>query len=373
MKKSLGIYLHIPFCIKKCGYCDFCSFPKNGTEDIQAYANELCRRISLTDASEHIVDTIYFGGGTPSLLPTASVNKILNTISSTFSVDTNAEITLECNPATADLSYFKDIRSMGINRLSMGLQSAIDHELSLLGRAHSFGDFLTCFNSSRAAGFENVSVDLMYGIPDQTIKTLETSINALCRLSPEHISTYGLSIEENTQFYRQRATLNLADDDMQAQMYLLCSQMLSEQNYQKYEISNFAKQGLVSRHNTRYWKRLDYLGFGVSAHSFFNGERFSSSRDLCAFLDGKDITDERYSLTDDESRQEYIMLSLRLCRGLDTNEYNQLFHRNALEDLPQMNEYVKQGFMQKNGSHFCFTDKGFLVSNTLLSDMLDFS
>ena len=373
MKKSLGIYLHIPFCIKKCGYCDFCSFPQKGTEDIKAYANELCRRISATHASEHVVDTIYFGGGTPSLLPVQSVDKILDTITSTLCVDKNAEITLECNPATADHSYFKNIREMGVNRLSMGLQSAIDHELALLGRAHSFADFLTCFDSARAAGFDNVSVDLMYGIPDQTLKTLETSLNALCRISPEHISTYGLSIEENTPFYRQRASLDLADDDMQAQMYLLCSQRLSEQDYQKYEISNFAKNGLVSRHNTRYWKRLEYLGFGVSAHSFFNTERFSSSRDIEAFLEGKDITDERYTLTDDESRQEYIMLSLRLCQGLDINEYEKLFCRNALDDLPQMNEYVNQGFMQKNGSCFSFTDKGFLVSNALLSDMLDFS
>lgn len=372
MKKSLGIYIHIPFCIKKCGYCDFCSFPVGNGENMHRYTDELCRRIAASRADGYSVDTVYFGGGTPSLLPVGCVEKILRTIYDTFCVEHGTEITLECNPATADAEYFRDIRSLGINRLSMGLQSALDRELSLLGRIHGSADFVRCLEDARRAGFDNVSADLMYGIPEQTNESLSLSIDFLASLLPEHISVYGLSIEEGTDFYRRRSALDIADGDGQADMYLLCSERLSAAGYEKYEISNFAREGRVSRHNLRYWRGEEYLGFGVAAHSYFCGERFGNSRDIGAFLEGKDIVTERQTVDGDERRREYVMLRMRLTEGIEVAEYARVFGRDFHSDFPCVADYIGQGFMRVESNAIAFTDRGFLVSNAILSDMLDF-
>lgn len=373
MKKRLGIYIHIPFCIKKCGYCDFCSFPVGNGENMRLYTDELCRRIAAANGDGYSVDTVYFGGGTPSLLPTECIEKILSATHSSFSVDTDAEITLECNPATADTEYFRDLRSLGINRLSMGLQSASDRELSLLGRIHSSADFSQCFMDARRAGFDNVSADLMYGIPEQTEDSLSRSIDFLTALSPEHVSVYGLTVEEGTDFYRRRATLDIADGDGQADMYLLCSEKLASAGYDKYEISNFARNGHMSRHNLRYWRGEEYIGFGVAAHSYFGGKRFGNSRSMEDFLGGKDITEDVLAVNENGRRLEYVMLRLRLTEGIDANEYSRSFGRELLADFPSIKDYVREGFMREDGSRVAFTDRGFLVSNAILSDMLDFS
>lgn len=372
MKKSLGIYIHIPFCIKKCGYCDFCSFPSGNGEIIRSYTEELCRRIALANGKEYTVDTVYFGGGTPSLLPPACIEKIFGALHQSFDICDNAEITLECNPATADADYFRAVRSFGINRLSIGLQSASERELSLLGRVHGVSDFVQCFGDARSAGFDNISADLMYGIPEQTLKSLEYSVNFLTALQPEHISAYGLTVEEGTDFYRRRNELELADGDMQAEMYLLCSDLLSDAGYEKYEISNFARDKRISRHNMRYWTGEEYLGFGVAAHSYFNGERFGNSREIKAFIGGKDIVSERQAISEKERRLEYVMLRMRLTQGVDAAEYAEKFGRNFHTDFPSVRAYCAQGFMHTEGTKTAFTEKGFLVSNAILSDILDF-
>ena len=374
MKSSLGIYLHIPFCVKKCGYCDFCSFPDKSGEYMSAYVRELCRRIEAESAAAkgYEVDTVYFGGGTPSLLEVAELEKIIDSLKRSFDIDTDAEITLECNPATADRKYFEDIRKLGVKRLSIGLQSAVDAELALLGRAHDCKDFEKCFSDARAAGFDNVSADLMYGIPDQTLDSFEYSLDFLISLSPEHISAYGLTLEEGTRFWRQRETLCLADDDAQAQMYCLCSKKLADAGYEKYEISNFSKKGRRSRHNLRYWQGREYLGFGVAAYSYFGGRRYGNSRDIGAFIRGEDILAEDEALTDNDIREEYVMLGLRLADGIDTSEYSARFGRDFFEDYAAVEEWIEQGFMGRHGSRIYFTDKGFLVSNSILSEMLSF-
>lgn len=372
MKKSLGIYIHIPFCIKKCGYCDFCSYPGQNAEYISAYARELCRRIKQTKADGYTVDTVYFGGGTPSLLPLKQTEDVLNAITATFALSKNAEITLECNPLTAQLDYFKSIHSMGINRLSIGLQSALDNELKLLGRIHGSADFVNCFSDARRAGFDNISADIMYGIPEQTLDSLTDTVEFLCRLSPQHISAYGLTVEEGTDFYRNRNKLALADDDMQAQMYYLCSERLEKHGYHKYEISNFSQTGFESKHNLRYWMGLEYIGFGVAAHSYFGSERFGNSRDISAFLEGRDITEERQLLSDSDKKREYIMLRLRLAEGISAADYKNCFDKELWQDIPSLKAYIEQGFMISDGEHISFTDKGFLVSNTILSDIIDF-
>lgn len=371
MKKSLGIYIHVPFCLKKCGYCDFCSFAGKGEEYMDAYADELCRRIAaaVAEASDYVVDTVYFGGGTPSLMPLVSVEKIINAVC-LFDIAPDAEITLECNPATADEAYFLGLCALGVNRLSIGLQSAHDNELALLGRAHTKADFVRCFEDARAAGFDNISADLMYGIPDQTLDSFSSSLEFLVSLSPEHISAYGLTVEDGTYFHAHRNELSLADDDMQADMYSLMSVFLEKYGYHKYEISNFSKEGRGSRHNMRYWKCLDYLGFGVAAHSCFGGRRYGNSRDIGAFLRGEDITEESYTIDADERRREFVMLGLRLASGIDTKEYATLFGDDFFAHYPNAKGYIDGGFMRRDGERVTFTDRGFLVSNVILSDLL---
>lgn len=372
MKKSLGIYVHVPFCIKKCGYCDFCSVVGKDSKYMSLYTEELCRRIKdfapLTE--EYTVDTVYLGGGTPTLLPVRSVERIMEEVNK-YGISGSAEITMECNPATADREYFSDIRSLGVNRISMGLQSAKDNELELLGRAHGVKDFICCFEHARSTGFDNISADLMYGIPDQTMDSFRYSLEFLCDLSPEHISSYGLSIEEGTYFHRHLSELKIADDDMQASMYSMMCEYLSHRGYHRYEVSNFSKAGRESRHNTRYWTGLDYIGFGVAAHSCFDGVRFGNSRDIDAFLRGEDITEERYSLDEEERRKEYVMLGMRMERGIDLSEYEKRFGRAFPASSETVQKYVSGGFLKLDGERMRFTEKGFLVSNVILADLME--
>ena len=372
MKKSLGIYIHIPFCLRKCRYFDFCSFPDKGRDTVLKYADAICRNIKCAPKTkdEYTVDTVYFGGGTPSLMPKDGIEKILNSLREGFELSEDAEITMECNPATAELGYLSAVRAMGVNRLSIGLQSAVEGELKLLGRAHSLSDFVSCYNQAREAGFDNISVDLMYGIPDQTEDSLMESLNFIESIAPEHVSVYGLMIEKGTYFAAHEKELRLADDEGQAHMYLLISRELRRMGYEKYEISNFSLQGRESRHNMRYWHCLEYLGFGVAAHSYFKGERFGNSRDIDGYLQGIDITEERESVDGEGERAEYLMLGMRLSRGISRAEYARRFGRELDGDLPPMDGLIAEGFLLDDGDRISFTDKGFLVSNEIIARML---
>ncbi len=371
MKKTLGIYIHIPFCVKKCNYCDFCSFTDKSGSFMAEYADELCRRIEeyRDRAKGYTVDTVYFGGGTPSLLPTAQTYKILNKISETFCVSDGAEITLECNPATADAEKLSELRCMGVNRLSIGLQSAHDGELLALGRIHGRDDFLACYSDARRAGFDNISADLMYGIPLQSMESFAESIDFLTALAPEHISSYGLTVEEGTDFYRRRDEICVADGDGQADMYALLGEKLDDAGYVKYEISNFSRAGYESRHNLRYWHCLEYLGFGVAAHSYFEGVRFGNSRDIGAFLSGEDIVCESSVISEGERAAEYVMLRLRLTKGISVSEYRERFGRDLFE-AHDVEKYIKAGLMRLCDGRLSFTESGFFVSNAVLADIL---
>lgn len=373
MTESLGLYIHIPFCLKKCNYCDFCSFPDAGDEKMIAYTEELCRRMAeqARRCGSHTVDTVYFGGGTPTLLPILCWEKLMSRIRTSYSLSENAEITCECNPATADLSYLSALRKLGIHRLSIGLQSAHARELSLLGRAHSFEDFRVCFNDARKAGFDNISVDLMYGIPEQTVESFARTLDAVTVLAPEHVSAYGLKIEEGTLFAKRRNSLPLPDEDSEWEMYRLCSERLADHGYKKYEISNFAKAGKESRHNLRYWRREDYLGFGVAAHSCFGGERFGNSRDIAAFLRGEDITSERGTLTRADELYEFIILGMRLAEGISEEEFFRLFGCSFKDFYPKTDTLIRQGYLKRENGRISFTDRGFFVSNAILSDLPD--
>ena len=240
-----------------------------------------------------------------------------------------------------------------------------------MGRVHGFEDFKTTFEEARRAGFDNISADLMYGIPSQTVESFRTSISELIALAPQHISAYGLKIEDGTAFARTKSSLILPDEDTEYEMYELCVRLLGEAGYRRYEISNFAKEGFESRHNMRYWKIDAYIGFGVAAHSFFDGERFGNSRNIEGFLRGDSIVEESYRPAPKDILSEYVMLGLRLSDGIDRRDFRSRFGKELDETFPSLKKYVENNFLSDNGTSVAFTTKGFFVSNYILSDILE--
>lgn len=366
MSNSIGLYIHIPFCKHKCPYCDFFS----GNADENAFDNyviELKDKIKYwSEKSKRDVATVYFGGGTPSVLGADRLCDILDFIKSNFNIQNNAEITVEVNPDSAKTIDFEKMYACGFNRISMGMQTAVEDELRLLGRIHSIDDAKTSVERAKSAGFNNISLDLMMGIPNQTIESLEKSISFCADCKVTHISSYILKIEENTPFYKVQNKLKLADDDMQAEMYLRAVEMLDSLGYKQYEISNFAKQGYESRHNTNYWRCGEYIGIGPSAHSFFDGKRFFYSRSMDDFNNNK-LSFE--GTGGDE--EEFIMLSLRLKSGLNYYEFEEKFgYTLPSYIIKKAKEYEKYGYTNVTDKSISFTPKGFLVSNSIISELI---
>lgn len=366
MSNSIGLYIHIPFCKHKCPYCDFFS----GNADENAFDNyviELKDKIKYwSEKSKRDVATVYFGGGTPSVLGADRLCDILDFIKSNFNIQNNAEITVEVNPDSAKTIDFEKMYACGFNRISMGMQTAVEDELRLLGRIHSIDDAKTSVERAKSAGFNNISLDLMMGIPNQTIESLEKSISFCADCEVTHISSYILKIEENTPFYKVQNKLKLADDDMQAEMYLKAVEMLDSLGYKQYEISNFAKQGYESRHNTNYWRCGEYIGIGPSAHSFFEGKRFFYSRGMDDFNNNK-LSFE--GTGGDE--EEFIMLSLRLKSGLNYSEFEDKFgYTLPSYIIKKAKKYEKYGYTNVTDKAISFTPKGFLVSNSIISELI---
>ena len=366
MSNSIGLYIHIPFCKHKCPYCDFFS----GNADENAFDNyviELKDKIKYwSEKAKRDVATVYFGGGTPSVLGADRLCDILVFIKFNFNIQNNAEITVEVNPDSAKTIDFEKMYACGFNRISMGMQTAVEDELRLLGRIHSIDDAKTSVERAKSAGFNNISLDLMMGIPNQTIESLEKSISFCADCEVTHISSYILKIEENTPFYKVQNKLKLADDDMQAEMYLKAVEMLDSLGYKQYEISNFAKQGYESRHNTNYWRCGEYIGIGPSAHSFFEGKRFFYSRSMDDFNNNK-LSFE--GTGGDE--EEFIMLSLRLKSGLNYSEFEEKFgYTLPSYIIKKAKEYEKYGYTNVTDKSISFTPKGFLVSNSIISELI---
>ncbi len=373
MEKTLGLYLHIPFCKSKCRYCDFCSFPHRDAETVEAYCRAL--ESEIVEYGErfgaYTVNTVYFGGGTPTFLPAERLAALFETVTRHFSLSEDAEITTECNPATADEEGLTILRSTGFNRLSIGAQSLDDRELRFLGRIHSAEDFRTTFAAARRAGFDNISADLMFGIPAQTRGTFARTLADMCALAPEHLSVYGLQIEEGTPFAAVRGELPLPDEDTEREMYTDAVAFLAAHGYGRYEISNFSRPGRESRHNLRYWKRLDYLGMGLSACSCLGEERFSDTDDMARYLAGnRSGTREKVSRHD--CLCEAVMLEMRLECGCDFDALAERFGMDANRYRDALAVYEKNGFVRKTASGYAFTDRGISVSNTILADILDF-
>lgn len=379
-EKTVGLYLHVPFCAAKCRYCDFYSAPA-GEALKAAYLAALTKDIAATAprATGYTVDTVYIGGGTPTVLPPEALAALLLTVRRHYTLAPDAEITVECNPVTNAAGLFEGLLAAGVNRLSIGLQSALDGELRALGRPHSFADFTETFGAARRAGLENISVDVMFGIPHQTKETLSQTLAAVLALSPAHISAYGLRVEEGTPFFAVRDTLPIADDDTVADMQLLISRTLCCAGYLHYEISNYAREGRRARHNMRYWLSSPYLGFGPGAHSYFAGERYAAPRDTKGYIAAVQAGDiaylkgDCYTVDRHEAREEYVMLRMRLFEGIDEADFHARFGLSFEEAYGSLDRLVEGGFLTRQNGRIAFTEKGMYVSNTILSEWLDFS
>ena len=371
--KSLGLYLHIPFCRSKCYYCDFCSFPHMDEPTVREYCSALEKEIASygNQMHEYTVNTVYFGGGTPTYLSGNALASLLDSVAKHFSLCQNAEITTECNPATVNKETLAVLRRAGFNRLSIGAQSLNDRELALLGRIHTASDFKKTVFLAREANFDNLSADVMFGIPEQTLQSFSKTLTELAYLSLEHISAYGLNIEQGTPFYDQRDTLPLPDEDTERQMYMYAVEFLASEGYERYEISNFCKPLKASRHNLRYWLREDYLGMGVCAHSCLGNQRFCNTNDLKTYLFGEKV-EKTETICTHNCLCEAVMLGMRLEEGCNFEALAQRYGTAAYLYRDRLAKYQTGGFVRKTQTGFAFTDNGMYVSNTILSDILDF-
>ena len=375
--RPLGLYLHIPFCKAKCAYCDFYSLP-HSQEKMDAYAAALARHITevAPQMQNHRVDTVYFGGGTPSYLGHKRLIALLKTVKKQCRVWDRAEITLEANPDSAgDWRALRALRRAGFNRISLGVQSSDDETLRRLGRVHTWQQVKDAVAACRKAGLDNISLDLIYGLPDQTMEQWENTLADALVLAPRHISCYGLKLEEGTPLYDRRESLNLPDGDLQADMYLYAVELLTQNGYQQYEISNFAQPGYESRHNLKYWQLDDYMGFGPGAHSCIGRTRYSYVRDLDRYLagvlHGEDMIDEYETIGDFERAAEYLMLGMRTVHGVSRAEYERLYRSDFSGIAQQLEEFVRRGWAVADGERWHFTPSGFLLSNVLIGKLLE--
>ena len=375
--KPLGLYVHIPFCKQKCAYCDFYSL--SGNEGLMDdYTAALCAHLTETApfAAGHTVDTVYFGGGTPSYLGEKRLVQVLKTILKKYRVDRKAEITLEANPDSAgDRKALKALRKAGFNRISLGMQSACDEELREIGRVHTMDQVRGAVEAAREAGFDNLSLDLIYGLPHQTQDRWAANLAAAVVLAPDHLSCYGLKVEEGTPLYTRRDDAGLPGDDEQADMYLYTVDYLRRFGYFQYEISNFARAGRESRHNLKYWTLGEYAGFGPGAHPDFGDVRYAYETDLAGYIrgvrEGTPMLSENDRIPPLDRDTEWLMLGLRTVRGLDPKEFEQRFRRRFSMFLAFLTECEKAGYAVCEEDRWHLTPKGFLVSNQIIGGMLD--
>ena len=364
----LGLYFHVPFCQSKCPYCDFYSRPAS-PEVMDAYVHSLLASLSpwVGKLQGRELATVYFGGGTPNLLEAHRLGTILQGVKEQFSLSPTAEITLEANPTHVDRQFFEEVRAAGFNRLSMGLQSAHQEELRFLGRTHSPQDVVRAVENARAGGFRNISLDLMLGLPGGSRKLLGESIAFGAGLEVEHLSSYILKVEPGTPFAARHVTV--PDDDETSSQYLFAVEELAKRGYAQYEISNFSRPGMESRHNLLYWRGEEYLGFGPAAHSFFGGRRFYYPRDLEGFLQGNAPVDDGPG----GDFGEFAMLNLRLTRGLRREDCLLKFGEEGGEGFDRLLENARtcpSTLLNRQEDWLSFTPEGFLVSNALLVRLL---
>lgn len=372
----LELYIHIPFCVKKCAYCDFLSAPAD-RDAREAYVSALLREIRSFPGEYGLdnreVISVFVGGGTPSLLDGVRMKEIMDALREHFLFAPDAEITVEANPGTLDREKLRLYGRSGINRLSLGLQSASDRELRVLGRIHTYGDFLESYRNAREEGFANINVDLISAVPGQTYEDWIRNLRTVAELGPEHISAYSLIIEPGTPFAQME--LDLPDEDTEYRMYEDTAAILGEYGYRQYEISNYAREGFACRHNAGYWKRTEYLGIGLGAASLFEGRRFHNTVDMKEYLadSGRPgaMRKDMENLTRQDEEEEYMFLGLRMTEGVSESKFEEQF-REKMTDVygAVLCKYEKMGLLQKKGDFWSFTRKGIHVSNGVLADFL---
>lgn len=377
MNGGMELYLHMPFCVRKCAYCDFLSFP-SGAETQRMYAKRLMKDIDVMGKryGEIPVETIFIGGGTPSVPDSALIVEIMEHVRHAFHVADGAEISMEANPGTVTREKLTDYRKAGINRLSFGLQSANDQELKLLGRIHTWAEFLESFTLARECGFANLNIDLMSALPGQTCESWKETLSRVTDLDPEHISAYSLIIEEGTPFGERYGSEEgrklLPDEDSEREMYHETKRFLKDCGYERYEISNYAKPGRECRHNIGYWTGVPYLGLGLGASSYLDGCRFTVNPDMKQYLEEKPgmFTDIE-KLTKKDMEEEFFYVGLRMTAGVSLSEFERRFGISAKEVYPGLMEtFVKEKAARFEGDRFVLTDYGLDVSNYIMAQFL---
>lgn len=387
-RKQIGLYIHIPFCKQKCSYCDFCSYANKESfikRYIQCVLKEIIEvgnnnKIDFENGKDDLflVKTIYIGGGTPSLIDSKYIVQIIEDIKLNFEIDEKAEITIEVNPRTVTLEKLEDYKRAGINRLSIGLQSTHEHLLKEIGRIHTYLDFLDTFRFAREAGFENINVDLMIGLPNQTLEEVKDSIEEIVSMEPEHISVYSLILEENTPLFKKvEEGLELPNEDLERKMYWAVKQTLEQNNYIHYEISNFAKKGYESKHNLDCWNQKEYIGFGIAAHSYTNGIRYSNIENIEQYIKNydEDKTEENlvfHEKQDMEAMQkEYMLLGLRKIDGVSIQEFKIKFVANPVFLYhSELEKIVNEELLEIDGDMIKLTNKGLDLANIVWEEFV---
>ncbi len=381
-KRPLGLYIHIPFCVQKCKYCDFLSAPADDATK-KRYVSALCREIEAYKelTKEYELATVYFGGGTPSVLEVSLIGQIIECVKRTFTVNmTEAEITLEVNPGTASFEKINKYRELGINRLSIGVQSAREEELKLLGRIHSFEEAKQTVAWARQAGVTNLSADLMSALPNQTLDAYKENVEAILALNPEHISSYSLIVEEGTPFFERYAEgmpgeEELPDEETDRAMYAYTKERLAQAGYHRYEISNYAKPGFESRHNSSYWTGTEYIGVGLGAASLFTNARYHNETDLLTYMEeaeaGRDVRREIERLVPAEQMEEFMILGLRRMVGVSRAEFAKRFG-TPIETVygSAIKKLEKQGLLRLDGDRIALTGLGIDVSNQVFVEFI---
>lgn len=377
--ERFGIYIHIPFCVKKCSYCDFVSFCSD-EKTWEQYTNAVvCEIENKKIENPKKVTTIYIGGGTPSLIPENYIVKIINTVKSRFKIEESAEITIEVNPGTVTEKKLVAYKNVGINRISIGLQSAEDRILKLIGRIHNYQTFLSTYNLTRNIGFENINVDLMLAIPTQTKEELLNTLNKVIELKPNHISLYSLIVEENTEIKKALEVGNLeyVDEKVEREMYWKTKRILEKNGYFHYEISNFAKRGLESKHNMDCWNQEEYIGFGIAAHSYINNKRFSNISNLEEYI--KNINEENFeknielheNQTKQDKMKEYMMIGLRKIDGISISEFERRFRISPLFYFRfEIDKLVKENLLEVDLDYIKLTKKGLDFANIVFEEFI---
>ena len=373
----MELYIHIPFCARKCAYCDFLSFPQT-KEVMENYVEKLIEEIHQEGKqyADRRISSVFIGGGTPSILEAEQMTAIMNAIHEAFYIEDNAEISMEANPGTVTRDKLTAYRHAGINRLSFGLQSADDQELKALGRIHTFEEFLESYRMARECGFENINVDLMSALPGQTVESWLETLRKVADLEPEHISAYSLIIEEGTPFYEmygeERGETLLPDEDSEREMYHQTKKVLKELGYERYEISNYAKAGYECRHNIGYWTGVPYLGLGLGASSYINGCRFNNTSDLEEYLNGSiGKRCDEIRLDEKDLQEEYFFVGLRMVRGVSLSQFEKQFGKTPEEVYPGLLErLIREGGAEIREDFFRLTEYGMDVSNYIMAQFL---